>query len=97
VTVAVGGAKALLLEEEPEFPVVPAPLGPVVVVAPVAAVVGVDAGGAGGGLTLNWVPVTTVTCDPGDTWLGSSAMITEPDMELATACAAASSAGVLDE
>ena len=48
-------------------------------------------------LTLKSVPVTTVTCEPGFTWVGSSAMITAPDMELATAWAAASSAGVFDE
>ena len=51
----------------------------------------------GGGFTLKSVPVTTVTCEPGFTWVGSTAMITAPDMELATAWAAASSAGVFDE
>ncbi len=52
---------------------------------------------AGGAFTLNWVPVTTVTCEPGFTWVGSSAMITAPVMEFATAWAAASSAGDFDE
>ena len=51
----------------------------------------------GGALTLNCVPVTTVTCEPGFTWVGSSAMMTAPVMELATAWAAASSAGDFDE
>ena len=52
-------------------------------------VVEVEAGGGGGALTLKSVPVTTVTCEPGFTCEGSSAMITAPDMELATAWAAA--------
>ena len=52
---------------------------------------------AAGALTLKSVPVTTVTCDPALTWEASSAMITAPDMELATTWAAASSAGDLDE
>ena len=68
--------------------VAPAPVAPVAVVGVVV---------ADGGFTLNWVPVTTVTCAPGLTWVGSSAMITDPVMEFATAWAAASSAGVLDE
>ena len=61
-------------------------------VAPDGAVVVV----AGGALTEKSVPVTTVTCEPGFTCVGSMAMITAPDKELATACAAASWAGVLD-
>lgn len=65
VTEVLGAAKAPLLDEEPEFPVAPAPVEPVVLVPPVAADVGVDVGAAAGGLTLNWVPVTTVTCEPG--------------------------------
>ena len=52
---------------------------------------------AGGASTAKSVPVTTVTCEPGFTWAGSSAMITAPVMELATAWAAANLAGVLDE
>ena len=92
-TVGVGAWKA------PEFPVVfrwcptwlssllgaaaPAPVGAVVVV-------------AGGALTVKSVPVTTVTWEPGFTCVGSRAMMTAPDRELATACAAASWAGVLD-
>ena len=31
----------------------------------------VDVAGAAGALTLNWVPVTTVTFAPSATWLGS--------------------------
>jgi len=105
-TVEVGAAKAPLLPLFPEdaglvvvvvvlnAPVpVPVPVEvdvpePAVPVVPVA---------AAGGLTLKSVPVTTVTWDPGLTWEASSAMITAPDRELATACAAASEAGDLDE
>src|SRR6516164_3253936 len=75
VTVEVGGANALL----PDGDVVEVVVGGSVVVtaapAAVAPVVGVV---AAGGLTLKSVPVTTVTCDPALTWLGSSAMITAP-------------------
>ena len=53
-------------------------------------------GAAGGGFTLKSVPVTTVTCEPGCTCVGSSAMSTAPDMELATAWAAAKLAAVLE-
>ena len=63
--------------------------------APIAAVVGVTA--AGGGLTLNCVPVTTVICDPGRTCVGSMAMITAPLIESATAWAAARLARDFDE
>ena len=56
----------------------------------------VGGGAPAAALTVKSVPVTTVTCEPGFTCVGSTAMITAPDMELATACAAASSAGVLD-
>jgi hypothetical protein len=96
VTVEVGGANVLL----PDGDVVDVVVGGSVVaapaaVAPVTAEVGVVL--AGGGFTPKSVPVTTVTCDPVRTWLASSAMITAPVMELATACAAASSAGLLDE
>jgi hypothetical protein len=82
-TVVVGGWNAPLV-----VVVVDEVVG-VVLVAPVfpAAEVGVTV--AGGGFTLNWVPVTTVTWDPGCTWVGSMAMITEPLMEFATAWAAA--------
>ena len=93
VTVEVGGANAL-----PDGDVVDVVVGGGVVVvgaAPGAGDVGVVV--AGGGLTLKSDPVTTVTCDPVLTWLGSSAMMTAPVMELATACAAASSAALLDE
>ena len=98
VTVEVGGANAPL----PEGDVVDVAVGGSVVVvaapAPVA-LVAADVGVvvAGAGLTLKSVPVTTVTRDPALTWLGLSAMITAPVMELATACAAASSAGLLEE
>ena len=61
--------------------------------APAAAVVVVAAGGA---LTEKSVPVTTVTCEPAFTCVGSMAMMTAPESELATTCAAASSAGVFD-
>ena len=53
-------------------------------------------GGGGGALTEKSVPVTTVTWEPAFTWVGSMAMMTAPERELATACAAASWAGVLD-
>ena len=56
--------------------------------------VGVGAAGAGRALTQKSVPVTTVTWEPACTWVGSMAMITAPEMELATAWAAARSAGV---
>jgi hypothetical protein len=91
-TVAVGGAKALLDDE-----------GAVVVVVAVAAGIAVvppaDVGVVvvGGGFTLKSVPVTTVTCEPGFIWVGSTAMITAPEIALATAWAAASSAGVFEE
>ena len=52
------------------------------------------AAGVVGALTANWVPVTTVTCAPSTTWLGSSAITTAPVNERATASAAASLAGV---
>ena len=98
VTVEVGGANALL----PDGDVVDAVVGGNVVVDPALApaappAADVDVVVDGGGLTLKSVPVTTVTCDPALTWLGLSAMITAPVMELATACAAASSAGLLEE
>ena len=51
---------------------------------------------AGGALTVKSVPVTTVTWEPGFTCVGSMAMITAPDKEFATACAAASWAGVFE-
>ena len=63
------------------------------VAAPADVVVVVVAGGA---LTEKSVPVTTVTCEPGFTCVGSRPMITAPDIEFATACAAASWAGVLE-
>jgi hypothetical protein len=66
--------------------------GAVVVVAPFPTVVGLAE--AAGGFTANWVPVTTVTWDPLVTWVGSRAMITAPEMEVATNWAAASAAGV---
>jgi hypothetical protein len=47
-----------------------------------------------GAFTENWVPVTTVTSAPSATWLGSYAMITEPEMERLTASAAASVAAL---
>jgi hypothetical protein len=72
----------------------PTPEPPAAPVVP-AAEVGVT--GAAGGLTLNWVPVTTVTRDPGCTCDGSSAMITAPVIEFATAWAAARLACDFDE
>ena len=71
----------------------PAVVAVVLGVAPAAGAVVVVAGGA---FTVKSVPVTTVTCDPGFTCVGSMAMITAPDIEFATACAAASWAGVLE-
>ena len=91
-TVAVGGAKALLDDEGAVVVVVLGAAGPVAGPPTDVGVVVV-----GGGFTLKSVPVTTVTCEPGFTWVGSSAMITAPDMALATVWAAASSAGVFDE
>ena len=91
-TVGVGGAKALLDDEGADDVVALGAVGTAVVPAAVAGVVA-----TGGGFTLKSVPVTTVTCEPGFTWLGSTAMTTAPDMALATAWAAASSAGVFDE
>ena len=84
------------------MPVLPVLAGAVVVVVgaagPVAAPpVEVGVVVAGGALTVKSVPVTTVTCEPGFTCVGSSAMITAPVMELATAWAAADSAGLLEE
>ena len=76
------------------FPEVPAV---VVVVLGAAAPAGAVVVVAGGALTVKSVPVTTVTCDPGFTCVGSRPMITAPDIEFATACAAASWAGVLEE
>ena len=69
----------------------------VVVVPPPAPVVPDGVTVAGGGLTLNWVPVTTVTCDPDWTCVGSMAMSTAPLIEFATAWAAARLACVFDE
>jgi hypothetical protein len=91
------GAKAWTLGvgawNAPELPVLP--LLPVVV--DVVLDVGTPAGAVvGGALTLKSVPVTTVTCEPGFTCVGSMAMTTAPDMEFATVCAAANWAGVLD-
>src|SRR5580658_7031347 len=47
-------------------------------------------------LTVNCVPVTTVTSAPSATWLGSKAMTTEPVIERATSSAAPSTAGLRD-
>src|SRR5271168_3976269 len=86
-TLDVGAWKAPELPVFPDVPVLPAVVGVVLgVAAPAGAVVVV----AGGALTVKSVPVTTVTCEPGFTWVGSMAMMTAPDMEFATACAAAS-------
>ena len=58
-----------------------------------AVVVGeVVPGAAAGAFTLNWVPVTTVTWAPSVG--GPSAVITAPDIDRATAWAAAMSTGV---
>ena len=76
----------------PVVPLLPDVVGVVLDVGPPAGPVVVVAGGA---LTVKSVPVTTVTCDPGFTCVGSMAMITAPDMEFATVCAAANWAGVL--
>ena len=54
-------------------------------------------GGGAGGLTAKLVPVTTVTCAPLVTRNGFKAMMTDPDIESATRCAAASSEGFIDE
>jgi hypothetical protein len=102
VTVEVGGWKAPLLEDdEEEDPVDPVELDTAVVGVPTARPpVLPDAptlAAAGGGLTLKSVPVTTVTWEPGFTWEASSAMMTPPVMEFATACAAAISAWDFDE
>jgi hypothetical protein len=50
-----------------------------------------------GGLTVKSVPVTTVTCEPGDTSDGLYERITVPDIESATTWAAASSLAFIDE
>jgi hypothetical protein len=100
--VGVGGWNAPELPLFPVFPVFPLDGAVVGVVLAVpddpdeCAGVVVDVGGSAGGLTLKFVPVTTVTCEPGFTCVGSSAMITAPENELATAWAAARSAGVFD-
>jgi hypothetical protein len=98
-TVVVGGWNLpLLVDAEADVVVVvlddPAPVPLPAPVVPTAEV-GVTA--AGGGLTLNWVPVTTVTWDPGCTCDESSAMITAPLIEFATAWAAARLARDFDE
>jgi len=41
--------------------------------------------GAAGALTANCEPVTTMTCAPATTLVGSYAMMTAPDIERATA------------
>jgi hypothetical protein len=88
----VGGWNSWLLpEEDDEVVVVLEDAAPVLP----AAEVGVTA--AGGGFTLNWVPVTTVIWDPDCTCVGSMAMMTAPLMEFATACAAARLAWVFEE
>ena len=75
------------------FPLVPVVVGVVLDVGTPAGAVVVVAGGA---LTVKSVPVTTVTCEPGFTSVGSMPMTTAPDMEFATVCAAANWAGVLE-
>ena len=50
---------------------------------------------APGAFTVNWDPVTTVTWAPST--VGPRAVITAPDSDLATSCAAAWSAAVLAE
>jgi len=94
VTAAVGGRNAPA-PEVPDAVVVVVGEGAVVVeTVPLTAVVGLPvAGAAGGGLTLNCVPVTTVTSAP--SLVGPRAVMTEPERELATAWAAAWSAGDL--
>ena len=52
---------------------------------------------AGGALTLNSVPVTTVTWDPGCTWEGSSAMITAPRHGVRHGLGRGQFGGVFDE
>ena len=93
-TVDVVGWNGPLLPDEVDVVVVGAV---VVVVPPPAPVVPDGVTVAGGGLTLNWVPVTTVTCDPDWTCVGSMAMSTAPLIEFATAWAAARLACVFDE
>ena len=46
-----------------------------------------------GGFTEKLVPVTTVTSAPPSTMDGLKPRVTDPEMELATSCAAASTAG----
>jgi hypothetical protein len=46
-----------------------------------------------GGFTEKLVPVSTVTSAPPSTMEGSKPRVTEPEMELATSCAAATTAG----
>jgi hypothetical protein len=48
-------------------------------------------------LTEKSVPVTTVTCEPGETSEGLYERITAPDRELATTWAAANSPASIDE
>ena len=68
--------------------------GAAVTEVPLFPAVAVGVAGAGGS-TEKSVPVTTVICDPGLTLVGSMAMMTAPERELATRWAAPRSAGVL--
>ena len=49
-----------------------------------------------GGLTEKLVPVSTVTSAPPSTMEGLYPRATDPEMEFATSCAAATTAGVLE-